>query len=133
MNPPHVPYIEPVRRAHRDVAGNARRVQVSPIANTHVRRIERPAPVRPTETSQMPIYEYQCKSCEHQFETLVRGKMTPKCPKCESEDLDKLLSLPRVHSEGRKARSLKAAKKRDQKQGDDRMRAQREYELSHDD
>ena len=81
----------------------------------------------------MPIYEYRCKSCAHEFETLVRGEMTPQCPECESEELEKLLSLPRVHSEGRKARSLKAARKRDKRQGEERMRAQREYELSHDD
>jgi len=43
------------------------------------------------------------------------------------------MSLPRVHSEGRKERSLKAAKKRDAALGNERVRAQREYELHHDD
>ena len=81
----------------------------------------------------MPIYEYSCKSCEHAFETLVRGDMKPLCPRCQSEDLEKLLSLPRVHSEGRKQRSLRAAKKRDAKLGNERIQTQREYELNHDD
>ena len=81
----------------------------------------------------MPIYEYACKACDHRFETLVRGEMTPSCPECKSEELEKLLSLPRVHSEGRKQRSLRAAKKRDAKLGYERVQTQREYELNHDD
>jgi len=81
----------------------------------------------------VPIYEYCCKGCGQPFELLVRGEMTPACPVCESEDLERLISLPRVHSEGRKARSLKAAKKRDAALGNERVRAQREYELHHDD
>ncbi len=81
----------------------------------------------------MPIYEYSCRACEHAFELLIRGETTPACPACDSEDLERLLSLPRVHSEGRKARSLNAAKKRDAAQGSERVRTQREYELNHDD
>ena len=32
----------------------------------------------------MPIYEYSCKKCEHQFEVLIRSKtdLPAKCPKC---------------------------------------------------
>lgn len=81
----------------------------------------------------MPIYEYSCKGCGQPFELLVRGEMTPACPSCESEDLERLFSLPRVHSQGRKERSLQAARKRDAALGSDRVRAQREYELNHDD
>ena len=81
----------------------------------------------------MPIYEYRCRGCMHEFELLVLGRRTPACTSCESEDLEKLISLPRVHSESRKGRSLSAAKKRDATLGSERMRAQREYELSHND
>jgi len=81
----------------------------------------------------MPIYEYACRGCGEEFELLVRGQATPKCPSCESEDLERRISLPRVHSESRKERSLQAARQRDKKLGDDRVRAQREYELSHED
>ena len=81
----------------------------------------------------MPIYEYVCSECSHEFELLIRGSETPACPKCESAEIEKQFSLPRVHSEGRKQRSLNAAKKRDQKLGSERMHAQREYELNHDD
>jgi len=81
----------------------------------------------------MPIYEYACRGCGNEFELLVRGEMIPACPECESEDLERRISLPRVHSEGRKERSLQAARKRDSKLGNERVQAQREYELSHDD
>ena len=81
----------------------------------------------------MPIYEYACKGCGEEFELLIRGEEAPACPSCDGDDLDRLLSLPRVHSEGRKARSLAAAKQRDQRQGNERVRVQREYELNHDD
>src|SRR5690606_25232099 len=42
----------------------------------------------------MPIYEYACKGCGNEFEMLIRGQKTPVCPACESEDLERLLSLP---------------------------------------
>lgn len=81
----------------------------------------------------MPIYEYECRGCGHAFELLVRGEMTPACPECEGEDLQKLISLPRVHSETTRQQSLKAAKKRDAALGRERVHEQRKYELSHDD
>jgi putative FmdB family regulatory protein len=42
----------------------------------------------------MPMYEYACKKCDHQFETLVRGDEKVACPKCESTKLERLLSVP---------------------------------------
>jgi putative FmdB family regulatory protein len=82
----------------------------------------------------MPIYEYACRSCEHRFELLIRGtSATPACPECKSPDLEKLLSLPAVKSESTHARALKAAKKRDARQANERVNTQREYEASHDD
>ncbi len=32
----------------------------------------------------MPIFEYVCKECDHQFEALVYGKQKAECPKCHS-------------------------------------------------
>jgi putative FmdB family regulatory protein len=49
------------------------------------------------ETTAVPIYEYQCKSCGEKFEKLVRtmGEAKPKiaCPKCGSEQTTKALSV----------------------------------------
>lgn len=41
----------------------------------------------------MPIYEYACRACGHEFETLVRGAETPSCAKCASAELEKKLSV----------------------------------------
>ena len=80
----------------------------------------------------MPVYEYSCRACEKEFELLVRKQTVVKCPACQSEDLEKLLSLPTVQSSGTKAQAMKAAKKRDAKQGNDRVQTQIEYERNHD-
>lgn len=42
--------------------------------------------------TQMPIYEYHCKKCEKDFECLVFGSDTPKCPGCETDDVERLMS-----------------------------------------
>lgn len=42
----------------------------------------------------MPIYEYECKKCGKNFETLVFGSNPEvKCPSCDSAKLRKLPSL----------------------------------------
>jgi putative FmdB family regulatory protein len=81
----------------------------------------------------MPIYEYSCESCGHEFETLVLGKTKPECPSCQSQDLKRLLSLPRVHSSSTKDMSMRAAKKRDKAQASERIIEQRKYMESHKD
>lgn len=41
----------------------------------------------------MPIYEYACESCGHEFEKLVRmGASAPPCPECEGEQVRKRVS-----------------------------------------
>lgn len=81
----------------------------------------------------MPIFEYTCKGCGHQFETLVRSGDAPACPSCASTELERELSLPAVHSSGTHALALKAAAKRDKVRGSEMAREQREYELHHND
>jgi putative FmdB family regulatory protein len=41
----------------------------------------------------MPIFEYSCSKCGHEFETLVRGSSVPDCPSCHSTELEKKLSV----------------------------------------
>jgi putative FmdB family regulatory protein len=44
------------------------------------------------EESEMPIYEYQCEKCGHEFESLVFGSEKPACPACESARVTRLMS-----------------------------------------
>ena len=81
----------------------------------------------------MPLFEYTCKSCSNQFETLIRKNDTPRCSACGSEDLERLFSTPTVNSEGSRARALGAAKKRDSALAKDRAHEQAKYERSHND
>jgi putative FmdB family regulatory protein len=80
----------------------------------------------------MPIYEYVCRSCSHEFEALVRGSKPPSCPQCKSEELEKKFSLPALKSDTTRDLAMRAAKKRDKAQGQERVAAQREYERNHD-
>ena len=81
----------------------------------------------------MPIYEYTCRGCGHEFELLVLKSTTLACPSCASADLERLVSVPAVQSESTHGLAMKAAKKRDSKQASEQNRAQREYELHHND
>lgn len=46
----------------------------------------------------MPIFEYACRGCGNEFETLVRGGETPACGQCASTDLEKKLSAFAAHA-----------------------------------
>jgi putative FmdB family regulatory protein len=59
----------------------------------------------------MPIYEYQCRACQQQFEALVRGSESPVCPACQSGDLERLLSSFGVSSEGTRQSNLQSERK----------------------
>lgn len=44
----------------------------------------------------MPIYEYRCPQCGTKFEKLVRSSSSAvpvKCPNCDYEDVERLISL----------------------------------------
>ena len=41
----------------------------------------------------MPIFEYACKSCEHEFEALIFGSEKASCPKCHGKSLAPKLSV----------------------------------------
>lgn len=42
----------------------------------------------------MPIYDYQCSACGHEFEELVRLNETPNCPSCGASAPKRLMSVP---------------------------------------
>lgn len=50
----------------------------------------------------MPFYDYRCRSCEHQFETMqkVGDAALTTCPSCDQDQLEKLVSAPAIQSSG---------------------------------
>jgi putative FmdB family regulatory protein len=48
----------------------------------------------------MPIYEYICKECDHEFEAIVYGSQKAACPKCQSKQLAPQLSVFAVSAKG---------------------------------
>ena len=79
----------------------------------------------------MPIYEYACRSCAHKFEQLVRTGDTPACPSCKSLDLERLLSLSAISSDGTRQLSFKKARASAKLAQRDKDVAQAEYEKKH--
>jgi len=50
----------------------------------------------------MPIFEYVCKNCGHQFELLVfpSDRNRPTCPVCNHTAIEKLMSAASVRLNG---------------------------------
>ena len=48
----------------------------------------------------MPIFEYICQECHHQFEALIYGKEKAECPKCHATKLQPQLSVFAVSAKG---------------------------------
>jgi putative FmdB family regulatory protein len=79
----------------------------------------------------MPIYEYECRGCQHQFEQLVRTGDIPECPHCHGRDLARLLSHVAVSSEHTRQSNFNQARKRAKLVQRDKDHAQAEYEKKH--
>ena len=50
----------------------------------------------------MPIYDFHCHTCGHEFEAVVRTNDIPECPACHGRSLQRLLSSFAVNSPERK-------------------------------
>ena len=48
----------------------------------------------------MPLYDFRCRACQHEFEALVRPQdaSAPQCPACKGAELEKLLPTFAVSS-----------------------------------
>ena len=81
----------------------------------------------------MPIYEYECRGCGHRFEFLVLPSSEEQaCPECKSADLERLLSMFAVSSDGTRSAALKDGRKRAAGVKREKDHAQLEYEKHHD-
>jgi putative FmdB family regulatory protein len=74
----------------------------------------------------MPIYEYRCRGCGVEFEALIRGSDTPACPSCAATDLERLVSLFAVDSEGTRDAARQSSLPRSRKVQMDKEVADRE-------
>ncbi len=58
----------------------------------------------------MPIYEYKCRSCGHEFEyLLLSSSPAARCPACGTQDLEQLISLCGMSSDSTREANLGAA------------------------
>ena len=50
----------------------------------------------------MPIYEYKCSNCSHEFEKIQKISEEPikECPKCNRKSVSKLISAPSFRLKG---------------------------------
>jgi putative FmdB family regulatory protein len=84
----------------------------------------------------MPLYEYRCLGCGHEFELLVpSGSPHAACPSCASESLERMLSTFAVSSDAsRRASTAKAYaynNRLNAKQEPDKQRIQIDHKHQH--
>jgi putative FmdB family regulatory protein len=81
----------------------------------------------------MPLYDYRCRACRHEFEALVRPPALPACPSCASADLERLLSgfSFSVRSGGLSKAARRAVQKQQASQKADHAAYQEEIEKKH--
>ena len=75
----------------------------------------------------MPIYEYRCRACDNEFEAVILPKSDPvACPSCRSGDVERLISMFAVSSDGTRETNLKSARKAAAKTRRDKQVAEHE-------
>ena len=84
----------------------------------------------------MPLYEYRCTGCGHEFEVLILKPSQPvACPSCAGASVERLLSMFAVSSESSRQASTKSAysynNKLNAKQEPDKPRIQIEHKHQH--
>jgi putative FmdB family regulatory protein len=79
----------------------------------------------------MPIYEYRCRACGHEFEQLVLASVIPACPECQSRTLERLLSGFAVSSDNTRKSHLSSARRRLARSPDSRDKNLAEAESSY--
>jgi len=77
----------------------------------------------------MPIYDYRCRGCGHEFELIVLKGTVAECPSCQSQELEQQVSgFAFTSAESRQA-NVKAARR--QYIGSKDVRDKRVAEVEH--
>ncbi len=81
----------------------------------------------------MPLYDFQCRACGHEFEALVRaGEEGRACPSCTGRDIERLLSTFAVSSAEKTQAAARDSRKRQIASRKDAIIADEEYRQKHD-
>jgi putative FmdB family regulatory protein len=80
----------------------------------------------------MPLYDFHCRTCGHEFETLVRTGDSPSCPECRGSDLERLLSTFALSTDERRQAAVRDSRKRQIRANRDKVIAEEEYRAKHD-
>jgi len=60
----------------------------------------------------MPVYEYVCKACDHEFEKLTplaSAHLTSECPKCGAKKGERVLSMTSPGVAGSTGKAVKGS------------------------
>ena len=79
----------------------------------------------------MPIFDYKCRKCGHEFEKMVRHGQTAACVECAATDLEQLVSVPGISTQKSRAHTMGIARKAAKEVKKEKDYAQREYERNY--
>ena len=79
----------------------------------------------------MPLFDFKCRACAHEFEALVRSGSAPACPQCQSPELDRLPSSFAPSSEGMRRSALTTARQSAAKARAERRQVQHGEMIKH--
>jgi putative FmdB family regulatory protein len=79
----------------------------------------------------VPLYDFRCRTCGHEFEALVRGNDGTECPACHGSDVERLLSAFVASTDEARQKSAKASRERQIRGRRDQLIADAEYRKQH--
>ena len=81
----------------------------------------------------MPLYDFRCRGCGHEFEVLVRSRdESPICSSCKGRDIERLLSTFAVSYAAKTQAAARNSRKRQIAARKDAIIADEEYRQKHD-
>ena len=80
----------------------------------------------------MPLFDFRCGACKHEFEALVRAGDTPVCPSCGARNLERLLSAFALNTAEKRQAAAKQSRQRQIGKRKDALIADEEYRQKHD-